>query len=437
MRFAAFLLGFLLLLGVAATAQSPAQGSSPAASIQASAEPPVTHYSLPPDKLAKAKTLYTTQVVLLIVETIYGFLVLLFLLRTRVGETFRNWAESVSRFRFVQAFIFVPPLLLVIAAANLPFDIYQHHMYLAYGIAVQGWGSWFWDWTKGQLVQFIIFSPVVWILYLIIRRSPRRWWLYFWFASIPIVLFVVFITPVILDPIFNKFEPLDKTNPALVEAIQTVTKRGGLDIPRERMFEMKASEKVTDYNAYVTGIGASKRVVVWDNTEHDMTTPEILFVFGHEMGHYVLNHIWKGILFLSVMQFVGFYLVYRISNAALARWKDRLAIRDLADWASLPLLLLIVTALAFLSTPISSTFSRHLEHQADIYGLEVVHGLVPESSQTAAVAFQKLGEKSLDYPYPNPFLVFWAYNHPSIPERLLFSLSYHPWDKGRPPKYVK
>ena len=202
MRFAAFLLGFLLLLGVAATAQSPAQGSSPAASIQASAEPPVTHYSLPPDKLAKAKTLYTTQVVLLIVETIYGFLVLLFLLRTRVGETFRNWAESVSRFRFVQAFIFVPPLLLVIAAANLPFDVYQHHMYLAYGIAVQGWGSWFWDWTKGQLVQFIIFSPVVWILYLIIRRSPRRWWLYFWFASIPIVLFVVFITPVILDPIF-------------------------------------------------------------------------------------------------------------------------------------------------------------------------------------------------------------------------------------------
>src|SRR4051794_23434068 len=105
MRFAAFLLGSLLLLGVAATAQSPVQGSSPAASSQASAEPPVTHYSLPPDKLAKARTLYTTQVVLLIVETIYGFLVLLFLLRTRVGETFRNWAESVSRFRFVQAFI--------------------------------------------------------------------------------------------------------------------------------------------------------------------------------------------------------------------------------------------------------------------------------------------------------------------------------------------
>src|SRR5512133_1271896 len=177
MRFVWIMLGLLLLLGVGAIAQPPAQATSPAASTQASAEPPVTSYSLPADKLAKAKTLYTTQVVLLIVETIYGFLVLLFLLRTRVGEKFRNWAESVRRFPFVQAFVFVPPLLLVIGAANLPVDIYQHHMYLAYGIAVQGWSSWLWDWTKGQLVQFVIFSHVVWLLYLIIRRSPRRWWL--------------------------------------------------------------------------------------------------------------------------------------------------------------------------------------------------------------------------------------------------------------------
>jgi STE24 endopeptidase len=433
MRLPAVFLFLSLVFVCAASAQTPATSERP----QTSAGQTVTQYVLPPDKLAKAKTLYTTQVVLMIVETIYGFLVLLFLVRGRVGSKFRNWAESVTRQRFVQAFLIVPPILFILSALNLPFDIYGHKTYLEYGISVQGWGSWFWDWTKSQLVQFAIFSPVIWLLYVIIRVSPRRWWFYFWLASIPIVVFVTFIAPVILDPIFNKFEPLEKTNPALVTAIQGVTKRGGLDIPPERMYEMKASEKVTDYNAYVTGMGATKRVVVWDTTEHDMTTPEILFVFGHEMGHYVLGHIWKGILFLSGMLFVAFYLGYRIAKAILSRWGERLGIREMADWASLPLLLLIVSGLAFLGTPIGSTFSRYVEHQADIYGLEVVHGLVPNSSQTAAVAFQKLGEKSFDYPYPNQFLVFWAYNHPSIPDRLLFSLAYQPWDEGKPNQYVK
>jgi Zn-dependent protease with chaperone function len=433
MRLASILVCLGLLLTCAAVAQTAAPSDHP----QASAGQTVTHYSLPPDKLAKAKTLYTTQVVLMIVETIYGFLVLLFVVRGRIGSRFRNWAESVTRLRFVQAFLVVPPLLFILSALNLPFDIYGHKTYLEYGISVQGWGSWFWDWTKSQLVQFAIFSPVIWLLYLIIRVSPRRWWFYFWLASIPIVVFVTFIAPVILDPIFNKFESLQKTNPALVQAIQGVTKRGGLDIPPERMYEMKASEKVTDYNAYVTGMGATKRVVVWDTTEHDMTTDEILFVFGHEMGHYVLGHIWKGILFLSAMLFIAFYIGYRIAKAAISLWGERLGIREMADWASLPLLLLIVTGLAFLGTPIGSTFSRHIEHQADVYGLEVIHGLVPDSSQVAAVAFQKLGEKSFDYPYPNQFLVFWAYNHPSIPDRLLFSLAYRPWDEGKPTQYVK
>lgn len=433
MRLAAVFLFLSLVSVCVASAQTPATSEHP----QTSAAQTVTQYVLPPDKLAKAKTLYTTQVVLMIVETIYGFLVLLFLVRGRVGSKFRNWAESVTRQRFVQAFLIVPPMLFILSALNLPFDIYGHKTYLEYGISVQGWGSWFWDWTKSQLVQFAIFSPVIWLLYVIIRVSPRRWWFYFWLASIPIVVFVTFIAPVILDPIFNKFEPLEKTNPALVTAIQGVTKRGGLDIPPERMYEMKASEKVTDYNAYVTGMGATKRVVVWDTTEHDMTTPEILFVFGHEMGHYVLGHIWKGILFLSGMLFVAFYFGYRIAKAILSRWAERLGTREMADWASLPLLLLIVSGLAFLGTPIGSTFSRYVEHQADIYGLEVVHGLVPNSSQTAAVAFQKLGEKSFDYPYPNRFLVFWAYNHPSIPDRLLFSLAYKPWDEGKPNQYVK
>ena len=426
----ALLLSAVLLIPVNTFAQSNTQpvASSPA--------PAITHYSLPPEKLAKSYALYQTRIVLLIVESIYGFAILFIILGIHLGPRFRNISERVSRFRFVQAYIFVPLLLFTIAALNLPFDVYSQHISRAYGISVQSWGSWSWDWVKGQLVSYVILSAVIWLLYVIIRRSPRRWWLYFWLASLPITVFVVFIAPVVLEPMFNKFEPLAPRNPALAAALHRVTERGGVEIPESRMYEMKASEKLTVYNAYVSGIGATKRVVVWDTTERDMTIPETMFVFGHEMGHYVLNHIWKGLAFTAILTLIGLYVLFVVANSSIERWADRLGIRALGDWASLPLLILIVSVLSFIGQPIGSGFSRHLEHQADIYGLEVSHGLVPESSMTAANAFQKLGEKGYSYPYPSPALVFWVYDHPPISDRLLFSLHYRPWDEGKPDKYV-
>lgn len=414
-----------------------AQASTPATQPQASGEPTVTDYSLPPDKLAKAKALYTTWNVLAVVGMAWSFVVLLGLLRWRFGAKYREWAEAVSRSRFVQAWIFVPLLLLTLAVLNLPIDMYGHRVAVQYGLSVQHWGSWFWDWTKGQLVLYAIAAPVLWLMYLIIRWSRQRSWFYFWLAFLPIMLFLVYIQPAVVDPMFNHFEPLAKTQPELVEQIGRVTRRAGMEIPPSRMYEMKASEKVTDYNAYVTGFGSTKRVVVWDNTAHDLTKPETLFVFGHEMGHYVLNHIWKGLAFTAVLTFFLFYLAYSIATKLIERWGARLEIQDLGDWASLPLILLVGGIISFFAMPASSGFSRYVEHQADVYGLEVIHGLVPDSTKSAAASFQKLGEKSLDYPYPNPLLVFWTYSHPDISSRLRFALEYRPWDMGQPTKYVK
>src|SRR5262249_13573714 len=154
------------------------------------------------------------------------------------------------------------------------------------------WRSWFWDWTKGELITVIVGVFAVWILYSIIRRSPRRWWFYFWLVATPMIVFLMFLEPVMVEPLFYKFEPLAEHQPALVARIQKVVARGGLDIPPDRMYEMNASEKLKSLNAYVTGIGASKRVVVWDNTIEKLTPDQILSVFGHEMGHYVLDHVW-------------------------------------------------------------------------------------------------------------------------------------------------
>ncbi len=416
---------------------APTPSPAPLQSHQQRQQLKVTEYSLPPDKLAKAEALYKTRTVLYLFGLVFGIGVLWVVLKLRVAPVFRDLAERASKNSFLQTLVFVPLLTLLIAVISLPIDIYQHHISLAYGLSVQGWGSWAGDWCKAEGVSLVILIPTVFALFWIIRKSPQRWWLYFWLLSLPFVALLIFIAPVILDPMFNTFEPLEKTQPQLVSEIEKVTQRGGLSIPRDRMFEMEASAKVTTYNAYVTGIGATKRVVVWDNTSRDLTVPETLFVFGHEMGHYVLNHIYKGLAFAAAMMLAGFWLGRRFVLALLARWGESWHIRGINDLAALPVLMLALSILTLIGEPIGNAFSRHIEHQADIYSLEVTHGLFPNNGEVAASSFQKLGENSYDYPTPNPLLVFWSYSHPSSADRIRFSLGYDPWDTPEGPKYVK
>jgi len=418
-----------------APAASPFASAMPAA--QSTPATQTTQYTLPPDKLAKSKALYDLRGKLRIIDTAYSLLVLLALLAWGIAAKYRDWAERVSKYRFVQALIFIPLFILTLTVLGLPLDAYQQHISREYGLSVQGWESWLGDVAKGQGVTLIILILAIWGITNLIRKSPRRWWFYTWLIAVPFVIFLIFLAPLVIDPLFNKFEPLDKSNPQLVDAIEQVTKRGGLEIPRDRMFLMKASEKVTTLNAYVTGFGPSKRVVVWDTTIKNASTPETLFVFGHEMGHYVLNHIVIGIAATAVGLFIGFYLLFRIANWAFPRFQQRWHMRDLSDWAAVPMLFLIFSLLNLVSQPIGSTFSRQLEHNADVYGLEVTHGLNPNSQEAAAHAFQVLGELSLSYPYPSDFYVFWYGDHPPIRDRVPFAHNYDPWSKGEQPKYVK
>jgi STE24 endopeptidase len=412
------------------TQAAPAVQSAPPAT-------PITSYTLPPEKLAKAKALYVLRGRLRIIDTAFAFIVLLAILYLGVAARYRDWAELFSQRRFVQAIIFIPSLLITIDLLGLPLDIYQHHISLQYGLSVQKWGSWFGDVLKGEAISLVLATLLLWILVGIIRRSPRRWWLYYWLISVPILFFVVFIAPYVIDPLFNKFEPLERTQPELVSAIERVVQRAGMYIPPERMFEMKASEKVTTLNAYVTGFGASKRVVVWDTTIQKLTTPETLFVFGHEMGHYVLKHVFRGLIIGALALLLAFYLIYRVCGWVLVRFQQRWHIRELGDWAALPMLFLLLGIFGFIAEPITNTYSRHVEHQADIYGLEVTHGINPDSKQAAAHSFQVLGELSLDYPYPGKLAVLWFYSHPPTADRVRFSLNYDPWSRGLAAKYVK
>jgi Zn-dependent protease with chaperone function len=397
---------------------------------------PAKSYTLPPDKYEKAVAFSRAKYRLYFVDSAYGILVLILLLGLRVAPKYRDCAERISHRRFVQAWIFAPLFLLTLALFSLPIEIYRQWLSRKYEQSIQGWGSWSWDWAKAEFIALVVGTIVVWILYAIIRRSPRRWWFYFWLVTIPLVVFLIFIQPLVIEPLFFNFESLQTKHPELVANISKVVTRAGLTIPPDRMFEMKASEKLNSLNAYVSGIGASKRVVVWDNTMARLTNDQTLFVFGHEMGHYVLNHIPKGIVLIGAVLFFFLYIGYRGAHWALQRWGARWQIRSVDDWASLPVLVLLLSILILVVTPIGNTVSRHFEHQADIYGLEVIHGIVPRPTDAAVIAFQTLGEVNLSDPKPSRLIELWLYDHPPLNKRIEFAQTYDPWSKGRP-QFVK
>jgi Zn-dependent protease with chaperone function len=439
---------FLLLPIFSPTRAAASPGQTPAGATAAQQEPaaratqapaakPIQAYTLPPEKYERAVRYARATNRLYFLGFVWSVVVLLLVLAWRLGPRYRDWVERVTRRRFLEAALYTPLLLATLAVLGLPTDLYGHWLSRHYGLSVEGWGAWAWDWAKMQLLAFVLGIFLVWILYGILRRSARRWWLYFWLASLPIIVFVVFISPVVIEPLFFKYQPLAGRDPALVAAIERVTARAGVGIPPDRMYWMEASKKLRSLNAYVSGFGASKRVVVWDTTIEKMTTPEILFVFGHELGHYVLHHIPKEMALDALVMLALLYLAYRGFGGILRRWGGRWAIRGPADWASLPALLLLAAVLSFLATPVLDGISRHFEHQADVYGLEIIHGIVPDSPQVAAQAFQVLGEVNLADPHPNRFIVFWLYTHPPMAARVRFALRYDPWAKGRAPRYVR
>lgn len=427
-----------LLAAQSSTTASKLQQSTTTSPMSATTQSPkVTAYTLPPDLYKKAHDRSRIHFHLALIGFVYSVLILWLVLRWRLTPKYRDWAQQFSRRRFLQAIVFAPLLLLTLAVLTLPLDVYGEMVEKQFGISVQAWGSWSWDWIKGELISLIIGSILIWLLYIVIRRSQRRWWFYFWLISLPIGIFLFFIGPWVIDPLFHKFEPLQQKDPALTVRLEQMVQRAGENIPPQRMFWMGAGEKTTALNAYVTGFGASKRIVVWDTTIAKMNTPQIVFVAGHETGHYILQHIPKGLTFFAALLLVLFYAGYRWVGWVLAKWGGSWGIQGLDDWASLPVLMLLLSVLLFVTNPIGSAFSRYLEHQADQYGLEVTHGLTPDSGQVAAQAFQVLGEVDLADPDPNPAQVFLFYNHPPNADRVRFSLTYDPWANGGHGEFVK
>ena len=424
------------LLASAFAAGAPTVGDAEALAL-AAARAPNTAYTLAPAVLERAIHYSHATDALGFVAPLWRLGVLLAFLATGAAARMRDLAVRTSRHRSIQGYLFTLLLLLVLSLMMLPLGMLGHHLAVEYGQSVQGWDSWFADRAKSSLLELAVGGLLVLLLFAVIRRWPRQWWLTFWAPAVALSVFGVLLEPVLVDPLFNHFEPLAKADPALVSRLEQVVDRAGVNIPPDRMFLMRASDKVTGLNAYVTGIGASKRVVVWDTSLAHASPDEIALIFGHEMGHYALNHIWKGLAFTAVLLLVLFFGGFHLTRWAIGHFGQRWGVPSEGDWAALPVILFALLALAFLSEPLDNAVSRVEEHAADVYGQEAVHGIVADPQMVGQRSFQTLGAQGLDEPHPNPLVVFWSYSHPPIAERAAFAQAYNPWTPGMQPKYFR
>jgi len=260
-----------------------------------------------------------------------------------------------------------------------------------------------------------------------IRRWPRRWWLALAVGALPLLLAGTLLQPLVVDPLFNHFTPLRDRR--LAGEILALAERAG--IPARNVYEVDKSAQTRKINAYVSGFGASQRIVLWDTTLEAMKDDEILFVTGHEIGHYKLGHIWKGILFTAAFGVILLFAAQRVCDAAVRRFGGRWGVRGMDDVASLPLLVGAVSLLAFLAQPVVNAYSREVESQSDVYGLEITH-----DNDSAARAFLTLARQNRSDPDP-PALVKWVlYSHPPAVDRVRLALHYRPWATGGRTRFV-
>ena len=397
---------------------------------------PQQAYTLPPDKLAKAIAISRIRDILDITGSIWGLVFLWLVLALRGWSGLERLAQKVSSRRWVQGICFFFCFLAVSRLASLPLSLIGQHFERSYGISVQGWGSWFFDLAKALGLTIVVGVPVLLLFNWIVRRWPRRYWLGAWVVTLPILVFSSFILPLIV-PLFYQQEPLAKNHAALVAKLETVAARTGINIPPDRMYLMKASAKFTGINAFVAGMGATKRLVIWDTTTDQLPDDETLFVFGHESGHYVLHHIPKGLAESAV----GLFFVYW-ACAAFAAWMVRRfgakwGVAELSSRAGFVVLLFAISIASFLGEPVDNAFSRHFEHQADVFGQEAIHGIVADPQKTTVAAFNAMGRSWLEDPNPNPFIEFWFYDHPSTEHRANFAAQYDPWANGGHGEFFK
>ena len=344
-----------------------------------------------------------------------------------LSRRFREFAQRFGPTWYLTFAIYVGIYLLFTFLIALPLNYQRgfvrlHH----YGLSTQSVNTWLGDAVKNLGVDYVGALCFGWVPFLLMKRAPRWWWLITAGLYIPFLFFVMLIKPVVVDPLFNKFGPMK--DQALEAKILDMAARSGIE--GGCVFEVDKSTETTAVNAYVTGIGATQRIVLWDTLIAKLDERETLFVMAHEMGHYVLGHVTRSILLSSILIVVGLANIHFLGRWIVQKYGQELQITELSDFAALPLILALFHLSYLALSPIGLAYSRSQEHESDRFALELTR-----DNRAGALGFIKLQTENLSNPRPDPWYIFLRSTHPPGGERVDFCNTYRPWAEGLPGKY--
>ncbi len=380
----------------------------------------------------RAARFYRTGMTAWGLRVIVGFLVPTIILITGFSATLRRLSHRVTRgfslgtkrqrelgvrFEFGAA-VFAGLYATITALVLLPLEWYQffyrHH---EFGLSNQSFGRWFFEtlmtFGLGTAVIMLI-APVV---YFFLQASPKRWWLYTSVGAVVTILALRIVFPVWIAPLYDDFGPMQ--DQALEQEIIQLADRAGID--GSRIYEVNKSQDTEVVNAYVTGLLNTKRVVLWDTLLEKLSREQVLFVMGHEMGHYAMHHMWKIAGVTGLLVLFSLYVVQKTAGSLIAKFRDRFGFSQLSDYASIPLLVLMVSVVSAVASPLSLAYSRHLEKEADRFGLDITR-----DNHAAATTWLALQRENLSNPDPGFIYRTWRATHPVLKDRVRFANEYRP-----------
>lgn len=338
-------------------------------------------------------------------EWLFYYLILIF----GISSLFERWAKQTTRFYMVRTAIYLFWLSLASFIVMFPLSYLSFTISKSYNISTQTFSSWMKDKLIDFWVEFALLFIIVSVLYALIKKFKKRWWLAAWLLSVPFSIFMMFIQPVLIDPLYNDFYPLKDKQ--LEEKILNMANKA--NIPAEHVYEVNMSTKTNSLNAYVTGVGSNSRIVLWDTTLERLTDEEILFIMAHEMGHYVEKHIYIGIAGYLLLTLIGLWITAKLMERWISKRGEDWRVEKITNISSLPAFLLITSILLFAASPVTNIVSRYQEARADTYAIRMT-----EDQEAGIQTFQSLTKAGLSQVNPPLLVKIFRYGHPTMLERI-------------------
>jgi Zn-dependent protease with chaperone function len=416
------LLGLLsLTLAAAAAAQAPA--AAPVISSGQASSGQAAHFDpqaateaylarMTPEQRARSDSYFEGGYWLQLWGFLYGLAVAWLLLGSRLSARMRDLAERLTRFRWLQTFLYSLQYILATFVLGYPLtlyaDFFREHQY---GLSSQSFGGWMGDELKGIALALVLGGLALTLLYWVLRKAPRAWWLWGAVAALLLLVLGIAVAPVFIEPIFNKYTELQ--DPALRGPILSLARANG--IPASHVYVFDASKQTNRMSANVAGLFGTTRIALNGNLLRRASPAEVEAVMGHEMGHYVLHHVNKSILFFGVVLVIGFGFLRWGFDRVAARWGGRWGLRGVDDPAGLPLLAALFSVYLFVLTPVLNTHIRTAEAEADLFGLNAARQ--PDGMAEAALHLAEYRKIS-----PGPVEEWIFFDHPSGRNRILMSM---------------